>query len=192
MTYLLIAINILVFITEIKMGGPSNTNVIINMGAKVNELIIAGEYWRLFTPMFLHLNYIHILANMISLRNTGPFVESVVGKINFLLIFIFSGIAGNLMSFIYSPNISAGASTSIFGIFGSIVVCGIFYRHNPQIKYAGKVMFRTIIVNLIYNLYMPYVDIYGHIGGALGGMLITTIMLTIQKQKRNKTRIKQV
>lgn len=181
---MIILINIVMFILEILNGGSTNTHVLIAMGAKVNELISAGEYWRFFTPMFLHIGYAHILVNMISLKNTGPFVEKFVGRFSFLLIYFLSGITGNIMSYLFSPSISAGASTSIFGIFGAIVMCGIFFRRNDEIRRFGWNMWKIVLLNLGMNLIQPGVDMFGHIGGFLGGCFFTTIILLFKTSGR--------
>lgn len=181
MTYVLIGINIIVFILQIVMGGSQNIPTLIKMGAKVNELISAGEYWRLITPMFLHIGIMHITLNMYALKNTGPFVEKMFGKFKFLAMYLFSGITGNIFSYLFSPKISAGASTSIFGIFGAIVMCGVFYRKHNQIRAIGWRTFRLVLFNLALNLVQPGVDMFGHLGGFLGGVVSSTIFLTLTK-----------
>ena len=177
LTKIIIIINIIVFIFEILNGGSTNTNVLIMMGAKVNELINTGEYYRFITPMFLHIGLTHILMNSYALINTGPFVEKFLGRFYFLIIYLFSGITGNVCSYLFSDTISAGASTAIFGIFGCIVTCGLFFRKDKAIKRTGKNMLYIVIVNLILNIFQPGIDIYGHLGGFLGGVLMTTIIL---------------
>ena len=181
MTYILIAINIAVFIMQIIMGGSQSIPKLIKMGAKVNELISAGQYWRLFTPMFLHIGIMHIALNMYALKNTGPFLEKMFGRVKFLIIYLFSGITGNIFSYLFSPSISAGASTSIFGVFGAIVMCGVFYRKNNQIRAVGWNVFKLVIFNLGLNIIQPGVDMFGHTGGFLGGVVMSTILLTLTK-----------
>lgn len=186
MTYVIILINILVFSVEILLGGSTNTNVLIFMGAKVNELIAVGQYWRFLTPMFLHIGYMHIFVNMISLKNTGPFIEKFIGRLWFIIIYIFSGMTGNIMSYFFSSSISAGASTSIFGIIGSVCMCGIFYRSNNQVRAVGWNMWKFALANLAINIFQPGIDLFGHLGGFLGGCLITTIILLFKTSSDKK------
>lgn len=186
MTYLIILINIIMFIIEILAGGSTNTRVLIFLGAKVNELISAGEYWRFITPMFLHIGFMHIFINMLTLKNLGSFLERFIGRFWFLVIYLFSGITGNIMSFLFSPSISAGASTAIFGIVGSVAMCGVFYRHNNEVRRIGWSMWKLAGANLLLNIFQPGIDMFGHLGGFLGGCFITTIILLFKTSGRKE------
>jgi len=142
------------------------------LGGKINEFILAGQLWRLFTPMFLHGSIIHIGFNMYALYNFGPGLELHYGRWRFLALFILSGFAGNVISFMFSANPSLGSSTAIFGLLGAE---GVFLFHNRQLfgEVARRALTQVISiagVNLVIGL-TPGIDNWGHIGGLLGGTL---------------------
>lgn len=170
-TYLLIAINVLVFIAMTVMGGSTNTYVLSLFGAKVNELLVAGEWWRFITPMFLHIGFTHLLMNMVSLFIIGTLVERIFGGWRFMTIYFIAGIAGVIASFVYSDSLSAGASGAIFGLFGALLYLII---KKPQIywKTLGVNVLFLLGINLAYGFVVSNVDQYAHIGGLLGGLLV--------------------
>lgn len=170
-TYLLIAINVLVFLAMTVMGGSTDTYVLTLFGAKINELIVAGEWWRLITPMFLHIGFTHLLMNMVSLFIIGTLVERIFGGWRFLTIYFVAGIAGVIASFVYSDSLSAGASGAIFGLFGALLYLII---KKPQIywKTLGINVLFLLGINLAYGFVVSNVDQYAHIGGLIGGLLM--------------------
>ena len=102
-TYFLIIINIIVYLLMTVAGGSENTNVLVFFGAKVNQLIGQGEWWRLFTPMFIHIGLQHIVLNMVTLYFIGLQIEAVFGKWRFVILYLISGLGGNIASFVFSP-----------------------------------------------------------------------------------------
>ena len=107
-------------------GSSRNPYLLILFGAKYNPLILEGEWWRLITPMFLHIGLIHLVMNSFALYYLGTAVERIYGRYRFLFIYLFAGFAGTLASFLFSPDsISAGASGGIFGLFGALLFFGI-------------------------------------------------------------------
>jgi rhomboid protease GluP len=142
------------------------------LGVKSNELIIAGQLWRLFTPMLLHASIIHIGLNMYALFIFGPGLERNYGHGRFLTLYLLAGFAGNVMSFIFSTANSLGASTAIFGLLGAEAV---FLYQNRKIfgRSAQRALVNLVtiaVINLIIGL-QPGIDNWGHIGGLLGGVL---------------------
>lgn len=130
------------------------------------------EYYRLFTGMFLHLDFAHILCNCYSLYIIGSQLEGFLGKKKYLAIYLFSGFIGSLTSITFSEYASAGASGAIFGLLGSMLYFGYHYR-----VYLGNAMKSQIIplliLNLIIGFMVPGIDYYAHIGGLIGGALAT-------------------
>lgn len=110
-------------------GGSTNPYVLLYFGAKYNPAILDGEWWRFFTPMFLHIGFLHLFMNGLSLYYLGTAVESIFGRLRFLIIYLFSGFFGTLASFIFSSHLSAGASGAIFGLFGALLYFGIEHKH---------------------------------------------------------------
>lgn len=172
-TYTLLGINIVVWILMNGIGWLLNMSSSMQLyvfGAKVNWLIAQGQYWRLFTAMFLHIGIAHLIFNSYALYIYGPFVEKLYGKFRFLVIYLFSGLVGSLLSYLLSPNPSAGASGAIFGLMGSLLYFrrkrrGIFQR------VFGPSLIFIIVINLIYGFTRTGIDNWGHIGGLIGGLL---------------------
>ena len=143
-----------------------------------------GEFYRLFTCMFLHVSVIHLLCNMYALYVLGPQLESFFGKWKFLFIYLLSGLCGSLLSFTFNPDVvSVGASGAIFGLLGAMLYFGYYYR-----TYLGNVVRSQIIPIIVLNLGIGFilnnVDNFGHIGGLIGGIL--TAMIVGVPEKENK------
>ncbi|VTS24788.1 rhomboid family intramembrane serine protease [Streptococcus pseudoporcinus] len=130
-----------------------------------------SQIWRLLTPIFVHIGWQHFLLNTLTLFYIGQLAEKIWGSKNFFLLYLLSGVMGNLLTLQLSPGVvAAGASTSLFGIFAAIMVLGIF-SENPQLRTFGKSYQTLIILNLVMNIFMPNVSLAGHLGGVLGGGL---------------------
>lgn len=172
-TYALIIINILVFIAMYVLGnGSEDTLTLLYFGANYPALVKAGEYYRLITSAFLHIGLLHLIFNNYALYVIGSQLESFLGKIKFLIIYLVSALCGSLMSMLFSDGISAGASGAIFGLLGSLLYFGYNYR-----VYLGTVLKSQIIplilINLIIGFVTPGIDNAAHIGGLLGGLGMT-------------------
>lgn len=140
------------------------------LGDKHNAGIIQGQYWRLFTPMWLHGSILHIVFNMYALVIFGSNLERFYGHFRYLLLYLLSGFAGNVVSFMMSPTDSLGSSTAIFGL---IAAQGVFiYQNRALIRNSRSLLINTITIagiNLVLGL-SPGIDNWGHLGGLLGGL----------------------
>lgn len=167
-TYILLLMNVIVFFLELYFG----INKVAYYGANVKELIQGGELYRLLTSAFIHAGIMHLLMNMYCLYILGPQLESFFGRGKFLLIYLFSAISGNLMSMLFTSGASVGASGAIFGLFGAMLYFGYHYR-----VYLGSIMksqlIPLIVLNLVFGFLVSGVDNAAHIGGLIGGALIT-------------------
>jgi len=172
MTIGLIVINALVFLAMTLAGGSTSVNVLITFGAKLNALIQQGEWWRLFTPMFLHIGFTHILMNMITLYFVGMQIEAAFGHTRFLVMYLIAGIGGNVASFCFSNSLSAGASTAIFGLFGAFLMLGESFWQNPGIRQLARTFMAFVVMNIAFDLFTPGIDLAGHLGGLASGFLI--------------------
>jgi len=172
MTVGLIVIMVLVYGAMTVSGGSTNVNVLITYGAKVNALIQQGEWWRLATPMFLHIGFTHILMNMITLYFVGTQIEAAFGHTRFLVMFLVSGIGGNIASFCFSDSLSAGASTAIFGLFGAFMMLGESFWQNPVISQLARTFMAFVVMNIAFDVFTPGIDLAGHIGGLAAGFLV--------------------
>lgn len=174
-TYLLLAAMVVVFGLMSVMGGTENPVTLVEFGAKYNPLIRAGQYWRLVTPIFIHIGFTHILMNGITLYFIGQYVEQLFGHWRFTIIFFVSGIVGNLGSFAFNSGLSAGASTAIFGLFGAFLMLGESFSKNPAIVSMAKTFLLFIVLNIGTDIFVSGIDIAGHIGGLVGGFLIAYV-----------------
>ena len=175
MTIMLIVINIAMYLLMTVAGGSTNLNILIEFGAKDNALIAAGQFWRLFTPMFLHIGFQHIVLNMVTLYFLGMQIEYLFGPWRFLVIYLVSGICGNIASFAFTPAISAGASTALFGLFGAYLMLGESFRNDPYIRTIAKQFLVLVVLNLLSDL-TGSIDLWGHLGGLMGGFLLGYIV----------------
>lgn len=173
-TWFLLVVTIGIFLVETLAGGSQNYRTLLLMGAKTNSLVQAGQWWRLITPIFLHIGIFHIFMNGFTLLYVGQILEPMVGHWRFFVIYMLSGIMGNLASFAFGAEnvISAGASTSLFGMFAAFLALGVIYRENRFLRELGKSFLGLIAVNLLMDLTMSGIDIWGHVGGAIGGLLL--------------------
>ena len=182
-TYIILAICIILFILMELSGGSTNSQTLLKYGANLDVLVKNGEYYRLFTCIFLHIGIMHLLCNMYSLYIIGREVENLFGKIKYIIIFILSGIFGSIMSLAFTHNtISAGASGAIFGLLGALLYFGMHYR-----TYLGEAIKRSIIpiivVNLIIGFFAEGIDLAAHIGGLVGGILLAMMVGVPDKSK---------
>lgn len=182
-TYIIMAVCIILFILMELSGGSTNSQILLKYGANLDILVKNGEYYRLFTCIFLHIGIMHLICNMYSLYAIGREVESLFGKVKYIIIFILSGIFGSIMSIAFTHNtISAGALGAIFGLLGALLYFGINYR-----TYLGEAIKRTIIpiivVNLIIGFFAEGIDLAAHIGGLVGGVLVSMMVGIPDKSK---------
>jgi rhomboid protease GluP len=179
----LIAINVILYVVTAYLSYVyakgsifnSDTNVLILLGAKVNDLITHGQYFRLISAMFLHGGIVHLTVNMYSLYAIGPMVEKVYGKVKFIIIYFFAGICASLLSYVYSPSISIGASGAIFGLLGAVLVFAIKSKDKTGSAFIRSIL-SVIIVNIFIGMTLPGIDNYGHIGGLMGGIIISFLI----------------
>lgn len=169
-TFTILMINVLVFFLEEFMGGSTNPSVLILLGAKFNPLIIDGEWWRFFTPMLLHIGFLHLFMNSLALFYLGSLVERMYGSVRFVFIYIMAGTAGSIASFVFNDQVSAGASGAIFGCFGALLYFGVI-NSTLFFRTMGMNVIVVLVINLMFGFAVPMIDNSGHIGGLVGGFL---------------------
>ena len=176
MTYSIIGVTALIYVLQLASQALVQTDIPIALCAKANDLIRAGQIWRFLTPALVHGSLAHIGFNMYALFSFGTGLERHFGHWRFLLLYVLGAFTGNVMSFLFSPSYSVGASTAIFGLLAAE---GVFLIQNRKL-FAGQ--FRSAIGNIIFiaaiNLFiigsLPGIDNWGHIGGLLGGLIFTS------------------
>ena len=184
-TYVLIGINVAIFLIGMLFG---LNNVFINLFANYGPYVVDGEYYRLLTSAFVHVNILHFVMNMYALYIVGSQAEGFFGKAKFLIIYILSALSGSLLSMLLNQNVaSIGASGAIFGLFGALLYFGYNYR-----VYLGNTFVRqilpVILINLLFGFMVVGIDNYAHIGGLIGGYVVSMATGFIGKG-RNKDRV---
>ena len=162
-------------------GWNSQTDAIIrsyqlvSWGSNVGRMTLGGQWWRLFTSMFLHGSLLHILFNMVTLWQAGQLVERLFGSLRFLVLYLFAGLCGSLASVLWNPHVnSVGASGAIFGIIGGLFA---FMRRPDSgvpptiVREVRGSLSGFLLFNIAAGLIYPHTDNAAHIGGLVGGYL---------------------
>ncbi len=165
------------------------TKVLTTYGAKDNDLMIQGQYWRFITPVFLHANLLHVGLNMLNFFVLGIFLERLLGHLRFLVIYLLTGIISIIASFYFVPQeISVGASGAIFGLVGAYSVFVLRHRRAFRNNGIPALLWLVLIigVNLSIGLFVPNVDNYAHLGGLLSGCLLGWWFMPLYEPSPNK------
>ena len=168
-TQIIIGICVVIFVLSF---GLDQNEVIFNFGLNPTLVQYYGEYYRLISSMFLHLNFMHIAFNMLALWQVGMVLEDRLGKYKFIVIYLLSGIAGGLLSVYMNEPMafSVGASGAVFGLFGAYVA--ISRRLNSD----ATGMLVMIAINLGIGFVFPNIDWHGHVGGLVAGFVLGNLV----------------
>ncbi len=169
-------------LTTVLHGGPVADGTVRSWGAQSPTLIEHGQWWRLFTEMFLHASLTHILFNMASLLAIGTLAERLYGSAKFLAIYLGAGLIGSIVSFSFSVAqghvniLGVGASGAIFGVAGALLT--VRFQQSDVIPAAlrrrvSSSMAPLVLISLFLAAVTPYVDNSAHLGGLLGGMILS-------------------
>lgn len=192
-TYALLGLNVLMFLATVGSGSP------LGFGGQVSSLfqklaltpslhcdysqldgactvvkgVAQGQYYRLLTSMFLHFGFIHLALNMYCLYLVGPALERALGRLRFGALYLLSGLAGSALSYALGPQqeIAAGASGAVFGLFAGFYV--LQRRRGGDVSQIGV----TIGLNLVLSFTISGIDWRGHVGGLIGGALVTAALV---------------
>jgi len=171
-----LALLVVIFVAEVRMGALESRDSIIAMGALARERVAAGEYWRLLTAPWLHGGTEHLVGNGIALYILGMVCEAAFGPVQFVVLYVLSGLAGSIVSVLVSAGPSVGASGAIFGLQGAAIV--LLRRERERLlvrdRRVGFVLLIWAIYTIAGGLTDPFIDNGAHIGGALGGALIAS------------------
>ena len=189
-TSALLALNVAIFALMLAWGvDPMQPSIdrLIQWGANYGPRTTQGEWWRMFTCMFVHIGILHLLFNMIALWNVGGFMEQVLGHTGFLVLYLLAGLLGSMASVAWNPfAVSAGASGAIFGLYGGLLA--FLARHRDRHQHAFLAALRTNTLaflgyNVVFGFIIPGIDMAAHLGGLAGGfvcgfMLMPSFTLT--------------
>lgn len=176
-------LQLLIYYIFYKSNGYSWNCLLLNLGAsETSKVVNHYHYHRLFTPIILHNNFSHLFSNAISLLFIGFYVEyEIRNKINYIILFVGSGIFGNLASLLFgNNNISSGSSGAIIGLCGYFVIYFILnfekMGHNQKCCYG--IFFLILFLNLFAGIPEGNnIDMFSHLGGFLGGLAISMILI---------------
>lgn len=180
-TVALIVINIAVFLFLSLFGDTEDAAFLLQHGAMYEPMVTQGhEFYRIFTSMFLHFGISHLLNNMVLLGALGWNLELEIGKIRILLIYLVSGIGGNLLSLYHGISaetyaVSAGASGAIFGLMGALLYVVIANRGMLG-RLSGRGMLVMVMLSLYFGLTSSGVDNWAHIGGLISGFILGAVL----------------
>ena len=190
-TYTIIALNIIVFILMVLNGAglfDANGYVHIKWGSNYGPLTKSGDWWRLLTSTFIHFGIVHILMNMYCLYVVSIYLEPMLGKAKFITGYLCTGILASLVSLWWhtSPSNSAGASGSVFGMYG-IFLALLTTKLIPQKIKADQLKNILIFVgfNLLYGM-KGGIDNSAHVGGLIAGLFIGYVYLFIIKAEKKE------
>lgn len=194
-TYVLVAINVGIYLLDVVLTKNINTGAgsqLTDWGGLVARAtyddfspagVAAGEWWRIVTGGFLHAGIIHLAMNMLALWIVGSQIEGALGRVNYLLLYVTSLLAGAFAVLAFSPySLTVGASGAIFGLFGVAFVYQRSLGINPWRSGIGGL----IIINLIITFSIPGISWAGHLGGLVGGGLAALAVVWIEQNVRSK------
>jgi len=173
LTYGLMVINIIVFILPLLNSSWASELYLFGV-LHAPSVILKGEYYRLFTSIFMHGDGMHIVMNMLSLYIVGTMVEKLFSKTSYLLIYFVSALIGSFTSiYMHLGGQAVGASGAIFGLFGALA--GFAFVHRNVMKQQFMSFMKNFGVILLINLgigfLFPAIDVSAHVGGLISGMV---------------------
>ena len=193
-TKVLIAVNVLMFVVELVTGasrlmGGGSGQALLDVGALwPAAVLVKHEYWRLISCTFLHDGILHLAFNMWALWAIGGFVEAVLGRVKFAILYLVSGLAGSVLVLVAAPvdTLVVGASGAVFGLFGALAVHAFLNRGRDFQSRAllSNVLF-LLVINLVFTFSAGFVSWQAHIGGLVtGAATMLAFMLGGRKDPR--------
>ena len=187
-TWTLLGANVAIWLATLVAGGSEDSEVLVDFGAMFGPLVANGEYWRLFTAMFLHVGLAHLAFNSFGLLIFGSLVERAFGHARFLIVYVLAGLFGSVASYLFnSIAIGAGASGAIFGVLGALGAFFVIQREASgrmgQRNLTGVLFLAAI--NLLYGLATPGIDNWAHVGGFVAGFALGLALAPKNRLQRN-------
>ncbi|KFZ27423.1 MAG: Rhomboid protease GluP [Candidatus Izimaplasma bacterium HR2] len=181
-TFLIFSVFIMVFVTYI--NGGFDINVLLDLGALDPVLVKSGEYYRLFTVMFLHGSVDHFLGNtIIGIFVLSGTLERLIKPFRFAILYIVAGLGASLF-IVYSStatvpyvDVTVGASGAIFAVLGSLLYISIF-RHDLIKKPERKSIYALIFIEMVFTFSTPMISIPGHVGGLVSGFILSFLLIS--------------
>lgn len=185
---LFVAVNMLVFFILSLYGDTEDAAFMAAHGAMYPSFVLEdGEWYRMFTSMFLHFGIVHLMNNMVMLFFAGRYLEEAVGRFRYLVIYLLAGLGGNLISLFVMQHtndvaVSAGASGAIFGVIGGLLCVAIINRGRfENLTTRGLVL--MIALSLYYGFTSTGVDNWCHVGGLICGFVLTAALFPYKRRR---------
>ncbi len=180
-TFALVVINVVVFFALSFFGRTEDATYMIRHGAVYLPLMEeTGQFYQFFTSIFLHFGFQHLMNNMLMLIVMGIVLEPELGTIKYLILYIVSGLGGNLISAGFETitgeySVSAGASGAIFGVVGGLIYLAILGRGRIGNLTERGLIF-LVLMNIYYGVTSTGIDNMAHIGGLIAGFVMAVIL----------------
>ena len=147
--------------------------------------VAAGEWWRLFTAMFLHYGVLHLLLNMWVLWQLGRYLEAKLGPLRFVGLYLLAGFGGNVAAYVFTPQNqpAAGASTAVFGLIIAMIVV------NRRLRLDITQLLPMLVINLIFTFSVPNISVAGHLGGLVVGGIVAAVLAYAPPARRTLVQV---
>ena len=185
-TYILIALNVALFIAEIESGGSTDFAALDSLGALIPEKVWSGEWWRLLNANFLHFGILHLGTNMLALLFLGKLIEFNLGVGRYLLVYLVSGVGSMLTCAVVYQQLGEsnvtlmGASAAIMGLIGTVLAIAlqIWLKQKSSLnaKRLRTVIFVIVLQFSLDNL-IPQIGFYSHLFGLIIGFSVSATLL---------------
>lgn len=177
-TFSLLSVMIVYFIFISLNGGTTDIETLVKYGALYPPFVLVyGQYYRLISSIFIHIGLMHIFFNGYALYIFGPQIERLMGPRKYFLFFLLTGLGGNIATFFFAfETISAGASGSLFGLFGAFLY--LIHRHSDMVTPEGrKNILKLLAINLVLTIAVPNISATAHFGGLIMGYLLSYVFI---------------
>ncbi|NLB70789.1 MAG: rhomboid family intramembrane serine protease [Chloroflexi bacterium] len=176
LVWVILAVTVVFYIIQVLFEQTAGFDIPFLFLGKINEAILAGQFWRLITPVFLHGGILHLLSNMYGLYILGRNNETVNGHIRFGILYFLGAFGGNVLSFVLGEYNSLGASTAIFGLLAAEAV--FIWQNRSFFGNRAGASLRSIVMVLLINLMIGFssggvIDNWGHLGGLIAGFFFS-------------------
>ncbi|MFC6454539.1 rhomboid family intramembrane serine protease [Paenibacillus vulneris] len=182
----ILVIQLLVMAGMTIYGSSKDNSTLIRFGAMFDLPRMEPELWRYVTSIFVHIGFEHLLFNSFAIYVFAAPLERMLGSFRYAVFYLLCGIAGNIASAWLHKDyyIGAGASGAIYGVYAAYLYLSVFRK--DLIDYQTKQTIRIIVViGFIYSIVVPNVDLYAHLGGFAGGLLVTALLTLFIKRRHS-------
>ena len=179
----LIALNVIVYLLMVATGADitgDDTSALLRWGATYGPAVTGGDWWRIFSSMFVHAGLLHLFSNMFVLVSIGPITERLYGHPAFLVLYFITGAAGSIAGIYWHPvTPSVGASGAVFGVMGMVLAYALRQRHalhSSILRSFARSIASSVVLNMVLGLALPMINVAAHVGGLVAGFLFGLLL----------------